>query len=204
MTARPLAVLALCAFSLAAHAADPALPTLSVEYSADRTITTDSGAITGRVFATAQKERMEMNTGGMQSVMILRRDTRTGTMLMPAQRMAMDLGFAQAQQQSASAPGDGVSIREIGKEKVEGMQTTKYQVTRTDGGGSGHLWVTRDGIVMKMEMLTQEHGKKTRVSMALRNVKVGRQPASLFEVPPGYTRMPAMSGRGMPGAPPRN
>src|SRR5690606_35432602 len=72
------------------------LPAPSVEYSADRVMETSSGTITGKVYATKDKERAETNMGGMQSVMILRRDKQLGWMIMPAHNMYQTMDFAKA------------------------------------------------------------------------------------------------------------
>ncbi len=190
---------AACTFFATAALAGAPLPVPRVAYSADRTIESDAGTFTGKVHVSGAKERAEMNMEGMQSVMIIRGDTRTGYMLMPAQRMAMTLDYANAREQSPSGPPADVTITEEGKETIEGIATRKYKMLMKDGSAGGFVWVSDDGIVMKMDMLQKADGKKSRITMTLRNVKVGPQDASLFEVPAGYTQMPAMGGFGMPG-----
>ena len=190
-------------FALAASAAGPPFPALTVEYSADRTMDSEAGAFTGKVHVAGQKQRSEMNMGGMQSVMILRGDTQAGYMLMPAQKMAMALGYSEARQQSPSGPPDDVSISTVGDETIEGFATTKYKLLMKDGSAGGFIWISREGIIMKMDMLQKERGKKSRMTLTLKNVKIGRQDAALFEVPKDYAQMPNMGGF-MPGMRPRN
>jgi outer membrane lipoprotein-sorting protein len=197
-----LALTALLTASLASAQGSP-FPALSVDYSADRTIESEAGTFTGKVHVSGQKQRSETNMEGMQSVMIVRGDTKQGFMLMPAQRMAMALAYAQARQQSASGPPDDVSISVVGSEAIEGSETTKYKMLMKDGSAGGFLWITREGIIVKMDMLQKERGKKTRTTVTLRNVKIGPQDAALFEVPADYAQMPAMGGLGMPGMGPR-
>jgi hypothetical protein len=62
--------------SVAANALAP--PTLSVEYSADRKIETDSGDMRGRVVATPNAQRNETSMSGMTTVMILCTDKKIG------------------------------------------------------------------------------------------------------------------------------
>jgi outer membrane lipoprotein-sorting protein len=178
-------------------------PALTVDYSADRTIESAEGTFTGKVSVAGKKQRSETNAGGMQSVMILRGDTQRGFMLMPSQRMAMPLAYAQARQQSESGPPDDVSISEVGSETLEGFATTKYKMLMKDGSAGGFLWITREGIVMKMDMLQKERGKKSRTTVTLTNVKIGPQDPALFEVPKDYAQMPSIGGF-VPGMRPRH
>ena len=195
---------AVCFASLATpvFAAGPGpLPTPTVEYSADRIIESQVGTMEGKVYATKDKERSEMSVKGMTSVTILRRDKQVGYMLMPAQKMYMQMDFAKAQQQSGNAAAaDAVEITEVGSETIEGQATKKYKLVMKDGSAGGFMWFTKDGIMMKMDAVVKSGRDKSRMTMTLKNVKVGSQDAALFEVPAGYNAMPSFGGAGgMPG-----
>jgi hypothetical protein len=89
----------------------------------------------------------------------------------------------------------------VGDETVNGVKTTKYKVIATKKDGSklgGFFWTTKDGITVKMDLLSKEGGKKMRVSSELTNLKIEKQDPKLFEIPPGYTKndMGAMMGQG--------
>jgi hypothetical protein len=201
MFMRLAATTALCFASLAApsFAAGP-LPTPTVEYSADRVIESKAGTFEGKVYAAKDKERTETSMKGMTSVMILRRDKQAGYMLMPAQKMYMTMDFAQAQQQSAGGQGaDSVDITEVGKETIEGQSTTKYKLILKDGSAGGFMWFTKDGIMVKMDTVVKSGRDKSRMTMTLKNITVGSQDPSLFEVPAGYNAMPNMGGMGNKG-----
>jgi hypothetical protein len=199
MFTRIVVATALCFASLAAPAfAAAPLPTPKVEYSADRVIESEAGTIEGKVYATKDKERTETSMRGMTSVMILRRDTQSGYMLMPAQKMYMQMDFAKAQAQSGGGQAaDAVEITEVGQETIEGQSTTKYKLIMKDGSAGGFMWFTKDGIMVKMDTVVKDGRNKSRMTMTLKNIKVGSQDASLFEVPAGYNAMPSMGG--MPG-----
>ena len=173
-----------------AHAAS--LPVPTVEYSADRTIESDAGTFTGKVYVAKNRERTETSMGGMQSVTILRRDKQVAWMLMPAQHMYNQMDFAKAQQQSGSAPADQVDIEAVGSETIEGHATTKYKLLMKDGDAGGFMWITQDGIPVKMDMLSKSGRKKTRMTVTLTNLQIGPQDAQLFELPGGYSAMPSM------------
>ena len=188
------ALVAVCGFGMANQTQAATLPVPSVEYSADRIIESSAGTFTGKVFSAKDKERSETNMGGMQSVMILRRDKQIGWMLMPMQKMYMTMDFAKAQQQSGAAPNEQIDITEVGTETIEGHAAKKYKMLMKDGSGGGFIWVTDQGIPVKMDFLSKSGGEKTRMTVTLKNLQLGSQDAAQFELPSGYTAMPSMGG----------
>jgi hypothetical protein len=187
-----VSLLSIAAFATSAQGAG--LPQPTVEYSADRIMETEAGTFEGKVYAAKDKERSETNMRNMQSVMILRRDKQIGYMLMPSQKMYQQMDFAKAQQQSGKQPADDVTITEVGAETVEGQSTTKYKLIMKDGSAGGFMWFTKDGILMKMDTVVKNGRDKSRMTVTLRNVKIGSQDPSLFEVPAGYNPMPSFGG----------
>jgi hypothetical protein len=187
-------------FAADLHAAT--LPVPTVEYSAERLIETDAGAFTGKIYSAQNKERSESAMQGMETVTILRHDRQVGWMLMPAQKMYQELDFSEAQKQVGSAPQDQVEITEVGSESVEGFASTKYKMLMKDGSAGGFIWITQEGIPVKMDLLSKSGGQKTRVTMTLKNLKIGAQDPQLFELPTGYMAMPGMGfgkGKGLAG-----
>lgn len=187
-------VSALCIIAFATSAQGAGLPAPTVEYSADRIMETEAGTFEGKVFAAKDKERSETSMQGMTSVMILRRDKQVGYMLMPAQKMYSQMDFAKAQAQSGGQPADQVDITEVGADTIEGQPTTKYKLIMKDGSAGGFMWFTKDGIMMKMDAVVKNGRNKSRMTVTLKNLKIGSQDASLFEVPPGYNAMPLFGG----------
>ncbi len=188
------AVLCTAAFASQSHA--DGLPAPTVDYSADRIMETEAGTFDGRVYFSRDKERLEMNARGMQSVMILRRDQQLGWMLMPAQRMYQKVDLARAQQQSGSQSADTVTIEQVGAEIIEGHAATKYKMLMKDGSGGGFIWVTQDGIPVKMDFLGKNGRDKTRMTVTLTNLTIGEQDPALFELPGDYKAMPSFPGFG--------
>jgi hypothetical protein len=197
MRLRSIAFVAICGLGMAAQAEAGTLPGPSVEYSADRVMETSSGTFNGKVYATKDKERSETSMGSMQSVMILRRDKQLGWMLMPSHKMYQTMDFAKAQAQAGAAPDDQVQITEVGPESVEGFQAKKFKMLMNDGSAGGFIWITEQGIPVKMDMLSKSGGEKSRMTITLKNLKIGAQDAQLFELPSGYTAMPSMGSLGM-------
>jgi len=189
-----LVVLCAAAFASLSHA--DALPVPTVDYSADRIVVSEAGTFDGKVYFTKDKERVETNMQGMQSVMILRRDQQLGWMLMPAQRMYQKLDLARAQQQSGSQSADSVTIEQVGAESVEGHDATKYKMLMKDGSGGGFIWITAEGIPVKMDFLAKDGRDKTRMTVTLTNLAIGAQDPALFEPPADYKAMPSFGGFG--------
>ena len=195
-----LAVLfSFCLMGLVSEANAVSIPTPSVEYAADRIVETEAGTFEGKVYSARDKERAETNMGGMQSVMIMRRDRQLGYMLMPAQKMYRELDLRQAREQSGAAPDDMMEITQVGSESVEGFDSTKYKLVMKDGSAGGFIWITAQGITVKMDMLSKYEGKKTRMTVTLKNLSIGSQDSHLFEVPPDYSAMPGGAGAGLGG-----
>jgi hypothetical protein len=197
MRLRSLALVALCTLGVTTQMEAATLPGPTVEYSADRVMETSAGTFNGKVYATKDKERSETSMGSMQSVMILRRDRQLGWMLMPSHKMYQTMDFAKAQAQSGAAPDDQVEITEVGSESIEGFQAKKFKMLMKDGTAGGFIWITEHGIPVKMDMLSKSGGEKSRMTVTLKNLKVGPQDAQLFELPSGYTAMPSMGSLGM-------
>lgn len=190
---------ALCVATTASFAGP--LPTPTVEYSADRIMETSAGTFEGKVYSSKGKERTETNMKGMQSVMIVRPDKQEGYMLMPAQKMYMQMDLAKAKQQSGGGAPDDVQITEVGSETVEGQATTKYKLIMKDGSAGGFMWFTKDGVMVKMDAVMKDGKDKSRITMTLKNLTIGAQDASLFEVPAGFTKLPSMGNMGGFGGP---
>jgi outer membrane lipoprotein-sorting protein len=168
-------------------------PEPKVEYSADSTMETEGGVtMKSRIYHAPGKQRMEMGGEG-GNVSIMRKDKKVMWQLMGDMYMEMPLNQSQD-------PHDmDVQMTTVGEETVNGIKTTKSKVIATKKDGSkfgGFFWTTKDGITVKMDLLSKEGDKKMRMSQELTNLKVGKLDPKLFEIPPGYTKndMGAMMG----------
>lgn len=182
---------------LTVSAAPP--PDAQVDYSADSTMETEGGmTMKSRIYHSLNKDRMEMGgSDGMTS--IIRKDKKVVWQLMGNMYMEMPMD-------ASNTPGmDGFDIveqAEVGQETINGIKTTKSKIVavKKDGSGKfgGFFWTTREGITVKMDMLSKEGDKKLRMTNELTNLKIERQDPALFEIPAGYTKndMGAMMGMG--------
>ena len=155
-----------------------------------------------KIFFAKDKIRIESTTGGPRSggAVIVNFATQTSTVLMAQQHMYMEMP-AQTQNQRMGyasaffrvgdvedACGDwqkmghqGASCHKVGSETVSGRNTVKYETTSASGDVS-HFWLDP-----KLRFPVKWQGKGS--GGELRNIQEGTQPASLFEVPAGFTKM---------------
>lgn len=165
------------------------------EYSADRIMETGQMTMESKIYHTPDKDRTESSG----SIVIMRRDKGVLWILMPSRKMYMERSFSDAKGQGQGAAEYTIDERKvIGKEVVNGVETTKMKIAMTMSDGSkfgGVMWTTKEGITVKMDTFSKVDGKKMRMKMELRNLKIGKQDTALFEIPPGYNKMGGMMGR---------
>ena len=174
----------------AAFAAGFSQPT--VEYSADRVMGTDGQTMSGKVFSAPGKERMELESA--QVVTIMRLDKKLMWTLMPSDKKYMENNFSE--QQGKRGKGDyrecDVKQTDAGKETVNGFPTRKMTMEIScpgDDKQTGTIWLTKENILMRMEASKAGAPKKDVIRIELKNLKIGKQDAALFEIPAGYTKM---------------
>jgi hypothetical protein len=79
----------------------------------------------------------------------------------------------------------------LGGDTVNGRPADKWQLTYKRSGKIGYAWIDP-----KLHYLVKMQDPAAQTTMQVRDVKEGLQPASLFAIPAGYTKMD-------PPAPPR-
>jgi len=172
------------------------------EFSAEVVDLQKSGAPTiAKLSFAKDKMRMETQANGPHGggVVIMNFATQTADILMPQQHMYMEMTFqAQAQRQTYSffeagdvqnACGDWQKIshtqpgtcHKVGTDTVNGRSAVEYEATNSSGD------VTRVWLDAKVRFPLKWQGQSN--SGELRNLQEGSQPASLFEIPAGYTKM---------------
>lgn len=172
-------------------------PEPKVDYAADSRMETEGGlTMKSHVYHSSGKQRMEMGGAG-GNVTIIRKDKKVMWQLIGNMYLEMSLDRPD------SHDPDSMDVQQtaVGNETVNGIKTTKYKVIATKKDGSkfgGFFWTTKDGITMKMDLLSKDGDKKLRISNELTNLKIEKQDPKLFEIPPGYTKndMGAAMGRG--------
>lgn len=141
-------LLALGSMVIAAAVAAPILAA-GRPFSAGMTMTDDKGKqMAGKVFVTQDKIRQEIADAktGQPSTAILRLDKDVVWVLMPEQKMYMEMDFNKAKMMQYAADKSAEAIErtiDLGKETVNGYICTKRQYTYKDKSlGSTIVWLS--------------------------------------------------------------
>ena len=182
------------------------------EFSAEIVNTEKSDSVSqAKIYLSKDKMRIEPTGNGGNAkgagmgrgmgALIIDMTAHTSTVLMDQQHMYMELP------QAAGAPGQknlynffrtgdvenacadwlqqaknqGGSCHKEGNDTVNGRSTIKFEATN-NSGETGYFWIDP-----KLRFPVKWQGKNS--SGELRNIQEGTQPANLFEVPAGYTKM---------------
>lgn len=165
----------------------------TLSYSALEKMETGIMTITTRIYVSGKKQRRETQSGAGKSIQIIRPDKGALWMLMPSQRMymAMSMDGQGSPKNNKSSQLDIMEKKKVGEETINGMKTTKYKIIARNADGSkfgGFVWVTKNGLTVKMDAISKSEGRKVRIRRTLSDIKLGRQDPSLFEVPAGYRK----------------
>jgi hypothetical protein len=137
-----------------------------------------------------------MDQGGMQIVTILREDKGVvWSIIGPG--MYMETAFGEEVQ--GRDPGRGlvlpddtevVEFEELGRETVNGVDTTRYRVLMRDDerDTEGLYWLSDDKIPMRMQVTPQD-GSYDTVTIETTDLSIGPQADELFELPAGAQAM---------------
>lgn len=161
------------------------------DFSADMVSTTKGGVFTGKIYVAKEKTRMEMP----QAITITRMDKNIVWILMPEQKMYMEqpLKPEKVAASTDKMPGE-IERKHLGTETVDGKKTEKYRIVYTVENKRETIfqWVDTDsGFPIKT---AAEDGSW---ATEYKNLKVAKQPDTLFEIPAGYQK----SSYGIPPMP---
>ena len=166
------------------------------DFSADVVFTGRGESFKGKIFSSEEKMRMETP----QAVSITRMDKKVVWILMPDEKMYMEQPVMPGNvvvSEKEKIEGE-VERALVSSETVDGKAAKKYRVVYKAGDkkDSIYQWVANDsGFTIKVAAIDGSW------AMEYKNLKTGKQPGSLFEVPPGYTKfsMPSPPGMGPMG-----
>lgn len=170
---------------------------LAAEFSADTVFTHEGGMkSTGKIYYKQDKFRMDMKTP-QEMITITRMDKKVVWNIMPKEKMYMELPLNMKNKPIVEEKFEGEIDRKfIGNENVNGHPTKKYLITYKTAEITNKIyqwWATDINFPVKSSAVdgswTQEY----------KNIKIGSQPDSLFELPSGYKKfqMPGGMMRGM-------
>jgi len=149
--------------------------------------------MTSKFYMKDGKVRMEMEAaGGVYT--IVRQDLKKVWTVMPQTKSYMEIEEGKAQQRFPEEKMRGeVSRKEVGKEVIDGHPTTKYEITTKaeEKSMTFFQWLATD-----IHFPVKTAATDGSWTMEYKDIKIGGQPDSLFELPEGYKKMavPAMPG----------
>lgn len=145
---------------------------------------------TGKVFVGSRMVRIDASAQGQKMSTITRLDRKVFWMLDPAKKQYMEIPItraALADPASDAALLERCTKKNLGKEKVGGFVCEK--ALYTDKGGQGvkiTRWFSKELNWPVKTQISMPDGKS--MVQETRNVKMGKQAASLFEIPKGYKK----------------
>ena len=167
-----------------------AVTALAEDFSADMAMTSQGQTTKAKVYMSGGKIRVEPADGSM--IMITRTDRKVVWMIMPQQKSYMETPLDDSGKPKVGEKVEGeISRKEVGSETIDGRKTTKFLVTvaTPEGQQQFHQWYASD---FKMGVRTAALDGSWKEEY--RNIKLGAQPASLFELPGGYSKMTVPQG----------
>lgn len=164
----------------------------AIEFSADTVMTSREGKTAGKIYFKKDKSRMEVKAQE-EMIMITRIDKKVAWNIMPEQRMYMEIPLTTMKNKpmvEEKVEGE-IERKHVGNETIDGHPTKKYLITYTSGGRKEQVyqwWATDVNFPVKTASVdgswTQE----------FKNIKIGSQPDSLFEIPAGYQKFQMPGG----------
>ncbi len=172
-----------------------------VDFAADWQMETAEGKQIGKIFHSAGLERRELDEGGEKVILIARPDKKLTWNLIPSEKLYMEMAPGKDKARKDDLSQYDIEQTPAGEETLNGVRTTKSKIImkeRKPNGAKlgGFWWMTRDDVMVKMDMLSIDKGSKERIKMELTNLRVGKQDPKLFEIPAGYEKMSGLAGMG--------
>jgi hypothetical protein len=178
-------VAALCAMLFSSR--DASAQAIFRPFSADQVHTMRKKTTTGKVYAIENAMRSEAEDKGKKSISIIRFDRKVMWVLMPDQKMYLEMPWGDPAEWAAAVKGAQAQRESLGPEQVGAFHCEKSRVTATYKGITGTYleWAAKelDGFVVKRQ------DEKGSWSTEYKNVQLGAQDPSLFELPAGYQKM---------------
>lgn len=190
---RPLRLVSMAlAAMLATHvgASPETLGDPQVGFSAERVLVFDGQSYVGRMWSMPGEQRHEQVLPAVSPVFILRAESAIGDIVLPNLHTVVQFALPRV---LAALSRPGLLGTPVGREVINGIATTRYAVGKTiaEGRLDGVIWLSRDRIPMRCDgRFTARSGRVSTVHWELWHVRIGRQDATLFAIPSGYTTMP--------------
>ncbi len=168
-----------------------------VDYAAEYELAADSALYRGHVIHAPGRERRDFATALGGQAILIRRDTDQIALIWPRTKWYVTSSLSTALALLGGAGGNGLDRRRDGAETIEGERCVRWNLS---GAFTGQLWLTRDGIPMKLEGRGVFRGKETEVASHLVSLRRRAVDPAAFDLPEDYRGVPvdlnALTGSG--------
>jgi hypothetical protein len=168
----------------------------ALELSADFVTTHGGFTTSGKMYFTADKIRMDINSPQKMST-ITRMDKKVVWNVMHDQKSYMELPFVEDRKPKVEKTYNGEIERKlVGKETIDGHPTEKYLITYKERDNTNEVyqwWATDINFPLKTEDVNGKWKQEYK------NIEMGKQNDSLFELPAGYKKFEMPGGMMIPG-----
>jgi len=159
----------------------------ALEFSADIESLMNGKVIKGTFYYKTDRRRIEGEAGDKKQISIVRMDKKLVWHIADQQKQYLELPLSEKDMMGlavVTALGE-VKREKLGKEIVHGRSTVKYRIYCKINKNEGiiYQWIDDE---YRMPVKTSDQDGK--FISEFRNIKPGRQPNGLFELPPGYTK----------------
>ena len=162
-----------------------------IGFSADRTLVFDGHRYVGKIWAMPGEERHEQAIAAFRPIFLLRAGSPLGEIVLPQLKTIVEFVMPPALRLLGSPE---LKKHPVGRDTINGIATIKYAIDERvpEGHAEGFLWLGRGDIPMKLAGTFRGHkGRVATVRWELSHVRIGPQPARLFEAPHGFSKLPA-------------
>ncbi|MEW6068168.1 MAG: DUF4412 domain-containing protein [Nitrospirota bacterium] len=173
------------------------VPALAIEFSADMIMIFKGGDKTlAKVYYKADRFRMDMKSP-QKGTVITRIDKKVVWNIMPDEKMYMEMPFNPEKKPHVEEKFEGeIKRKHIGNEIINGHPSKKFLVTYKVGKEeqNAYQWIAND-----IKFPVKRAAVDGSWIQEFKDIKMGPQPNSLFEIPAGYRKFQMPGGMMMPG-----
>ncbi len=170
------------------------IPTLAwgVEFSATMLVKDGPNTFPGKIYVCDGKMRQEFVDEQGRTVTIVRPDKQVIWVIIPPHQSYLEMPLkTRLPGQFIQIPPQALNKRLVGHDQVAGYEADKYQVTVPSDRRCEiqNFWVAKKlGVPVKMEC------RERHFSLEYKDIKEGKVPESLFELPVGYRKTTTPEG----------
>ncbi len=159
---------------------------LATDYTATSRSHTGAGSAPGRLWRSARALRHESDAPGRAHLLIARLDRNVGWLTLPGLGVALETDLSALGLPPEAASGGGLHQAIEGRERVNGLDTTRIRVWRAAGTSArfdGHVWRTESGVIARIDGEGELHGRRGRARIDFHDPRIGRLDDGLFAPP---------------------